>query len=159
MKPRKIALVLVLTLLCGLSSMTLAQAQSPDDLGKAIFNNYLEALKKLNDLTKARPEPADLTPKVAALKEETIKKMVELGQKVAKLDEAGKKQAEAKVSMAFGSTPMDVFKPFSEAQQFYVAKDANLGNAIKDFNIITQYAFFDLLKKQAPKEAERLGIK
>jgi len=30
---------------------------------------------------------------------------------------------------------------------------------IKFINIITQYAFFDLLKKQAPKEAERLGIR
>jgi hypothetical protein len=159
MKLKKIALIMVLTLLFGPVSMTLAQAQSPDDLGKAIFNNYLEAVKKLNELTKARPEPADLTPKVAALKEETIKKMVELGNKVAKLDESGKKKVDAKVSMAFGSTPQDVFKPFSEAQQFYSAKDTNLGKAIKDFNIITQYAFFDLLKKQAPAEAERLGIK
>ena len=54
---------------------------------------------------------------------------------------------------------MDVFKPFSEGQQFYMKKDPNLGKLIKDFNIITQYAFFDLLKKQDPKEAERLGIK
>jgi hypothetical protein len=159
MKLKKITLVIILALLCGLASMTLAQAQSPDDLGKTIFNNYLEALKKLNEMTKARPEPADLTPKVNALKEETIKKMVDLGNKVAKLNDAGKKQVEAKVAMAFGSTPQDLFKPFSEAQQFYSAKDANLGKTIKDFNIITQYAFFDLLKKQAPAEAERLGIK
>lgn len=159
MQLKKIALIMVLALLCGLSSMTLAQAQSADDLGKSISISYLEALKKLNELTKARPEPADLAPKVAALKEETIKKMVELGNKVAKLDDASKKKVESKVVMAFSSTPQDVFKAFSEAQQFYVAKDANLGNNIKDFNIITQYAFFDLLKKQAPKEAERLNIK
>jgi hypothetical protein len=159
MKLHKVTLVLVLALLFGLTSIPLALAQSADDLGKEISGNYLEALKKLNDLTKAKPEPADLAPKVATLREETIKKMVELGNKVAKLDDAGKKKVESKVAMAFSSTPMDVFKPFSEAQQFYGAKDANLGNNIKDFNIITQYAFFDLLKKQAPKEAERLGIK
>ena len=142
-----------------MASVTLAQAQSPDELGKAIADNYLEALKKVNELTKDRPEPKDLTPKVEALKEETIKKMVALGQKVAALDEAGKKKAEAKMAMAFSSIPMDVFKPFSEGQQFYTQKDPNLGKLIKDFNIITQYAFFDLLKKQDPKEAERLGIK
>jgi hypothetical protein len=156
---KKLAVVAGLALLCGLASVALAQAQSPDELGKAVADNYLEALKKVNELTKDRPDPKDLTPKVEALKEETIKKMVELGKKVEALDAAGKKKAEAKVAMAFSSIPMDVFKPFSEAQQFYMQKDPKLGNLIKDFNIITQYAFFDLLKKQDPKEAERLGVK
>jgi hypothetical protein len=159
MKLKKIALLMALALLCGLVSVTMAQAQSPDDLGKTIVDTYLESLKKLNELMKDRPEPAALAPKVEALKEESIKKMVEIGQKVAKLDEAGKKKVDAKVSMGFSNTPMDVFKAYSEGQQFYSPKDANLGKNIKDFNIITQYALFDLLKKQAPKEAERLGIK
>jgi hypothetical protein len=159
MKSKKLAVALVLGLLCGMASVALAQAQSPDALGKSITDKHLEALKKINALMKDRPEPAGLTPKVEALKEETVKQMVELGQKVAALDEAGKKKVDAKVSMAFGSMPMDVFKPFSEGQQFYAKKDPNLGKLIKDFNIITQYAFFDLLKKQDPKEAERLGIK
>ena len=159
MKLKKLVVVVGLALLCGMTSVTLAQAQSSDELGKAIADNYLEALKKVNELTKDRPDPKDLTPKVEALKEETIKEMVALGQKVAALDEAGKKKAEAKMAMAFSATPMDVFKPFSEGQQFYLQKDPNLGKLIKDFNIITQYAFFDLLKKQDPKEAERLGVK
>ena len=159
MKLKKLAVVVGLALLCGMTSVTLSQAQSPDELGKAIADNYLEALKRANELMKDKPEPKDLTPKVEALKEETIKKMVAFGQKVAALDEAGKKKAEAKVAMAFSATPMDVFKPFSEGQQFYTKKDPNLGKLIKDFDIITQYAFFDLLKKQDPKEAKRLGIK
>jgi hypothetical protein len=159
MKLKKLAVLVTLALLCGLASVTLAQAQSPDELGKAIADNQLEALKKLNELMKSQPEPKDLTPKVDALKEETIKKMVELGHKVAKLDAAGQKKVDAKVSMAFGNTPGDVFKAFSAGQQFYAKKDPSLGKTIKDFNIITQYALFYLLKKQEPKEAERLGIK
>jgi hypothetical protein len=159
MKLKKVAVVVTLALLCGLAFVTVAQAQSPDELGKAIADNYLEALKKANELMKDRPDPKDLTPKVEALKEETVKKMVALGQKVAALDAAGQKKAEAKVAMAFSAIPMDVFKPFSEGQQFYMQKDPNLGKLINEFNIITQYAFFPLLKKQAPKEAERLGIK
>jgi hypothetical protein len=159
MKLKKVAVVMALALLCGLASVALAQAQSADELRKAVADNYLEALKKVNELMKDRPEPNDLTPKVAALREETIKKMVDLGHKVAKLDPAGQKKAEAKVAMAFSSTPGDVFKAFSEGQQFYMKKDPNLGKNINDFNIITQYAFFNLLKKQEPKEAERLGIK
>ena len=139
--------------------MSFAQAQSPDELGKAIADNYLEAIKKLNELMKDKPDATDLTPKVEALKEETIKKMVEIGKKVAVLDAASQAKVNSKVSMAFNTLPGDVFKAFSEGQQFYLQKDAKLGNTIKDFNIITQYAFYDLLKKQAPKEAERLGIK
>jgi len=159
MKLNKVAVVVALALVCVLTSVALVQAQSPDELGKAIADNYLEALKKVNELMKDRPDPKDLTPKVEALREETIKKMVEVGQKVAKLDEAGKKKVDTKVSMAFSATPGDVFKAFSEGQQFYTKKDPKLGKLIKDFNIITQYALFDLLKKQEPKEAERLGIK
>jgi len=88
MKLKKVVLVWALALLGALASVMSAQAQSPDDLGKAIAANYLDALKKVNELMKARPEAADLSPKMAALKEETIKKMVEVGQKVAKLNEA-----------------------------------------------------------------------
>jgi hypothetical protein len=159
MQMKKVAVLMALALLGGLAVAMAAQAQSPDDLGKAIADNYLTALKKVNELMKDRPEPADLSPKVEALKEETIKQMVEVGHKVAKLDDAGKKKVDAKVSMALGNTPGDVFKAFSEGQMFYQKKDPNLGKNIKDFNIITQYGLFDLLKKQAPKEAERLGIK
>jgi hypothetical protein len=159
MKLKTVAVMVTLALLCGLVTVMVAQAQSPDELGKAIADNQLESLKKINELMKDRPDPKDLTPKVNALKEETIKKMVALGQKVAKLDAAGQKRVDTKVSMAFGNTPGDVFKAFSAGQQFYAKKDPNLGKTIKDFNIITQYALFYLLKKQEPKEAERLGIK
>jgi hypothetical protein len=159
MQIRKWTVMVAVALVCGLALVSFAQAQSPDELGKAIADNYLEALKKLNELMKDKPDAKDLAPKVDALKEETIKKMVELGKKVAALDDAGQKKVNAKVSMSFSSLPGDVFKAFSEGQQHYMKADTKLGNTIKDFNIITQYAFYDLLKKQAPKEAERLGIK
>ena len=48
--------------------------------------------------------------------------MVEVGQQGVKLNEAGKKKVDAKVSMAFGNTPQDLFKAFSEDQQFYARK-------------------------------------
>jgi hypothetical protein len=72
------------------------------------------------------------------LKEETIKKMVAMGQKVAAQDEAGEKRTEVKVAQAFGTVPGEVFQAYAQGQQFYNQKDANLGKLIKDFNIITQ---------------------
>ena len=54
MKLKKVVLVWALALLGALASVMSAQAQSPDDLGKAIAANYLDALKKVNELMKAR---------------------------------------------------------------------------------------------------------
>jgi hypothetical protein len=119
----------------------------------------VETLKKLNGLMKGQPDPKDLTPKVEALKEETIKQMVEMGKKVAALDAAGKQKVETKVRLSFNMLPGDVFKAYSEGRQHYLKADIKLGNLISEFNIITQYAFFDLLKKQKPQEAERLNLK
>ena len=53
--------------------------------------------------------------------------------------------------------PADLFKEYQEGQSFY-KDNPELYNLIGDFNTITQYAFFDLLKKQLPEEASRLGI-
>lgn len=150
---------MILALFAGLVLANGVFAQSADELGKTIADIHLESMKKVNELMKDRPAAQDLTPKVASLKEETIKKLVELGKKVQSLDQAGKKKVELKVSMAFSSMPADVFKAYSEGQQFYMKTDNNLAKLISSFNIITQYAFFDLLKKQEPQEAERLGIK
>jgi hypothetical protein len=156
---KKLALVTALVLVCGFTVTNMVLAQSPDELGKIIADTHLESMKKINELMKDRPVPQDLAPKVDALKEETIKKLVELGKKVAALDPAGLKKVESKVAMAFSTVPPDVFKAYTDGQAHYFKADNKLAKEITSFNIITQYAFYDLLKKQDPKEAERLGIK
>jgi len=40
----------------------------------------------------------------------------------------------------------------------YPEDDLAFKNLLASFNILTQYADFDLLKQQAPEEAARLGI-
>ena len=40
----------------------------------------------------------------------------------------------------------------------WISASAIVFNLVGSLNIITQYADFDLLKKQAPEEAKRLGI-
>ena len=51
--------------------------------------------------------------------------------------------------------------PFLRPQRLraYFSKDQEFHKLLTSFNIIGQYASFDLLKKQEPKEAARLGIK
>lgn len=50
------------------------------------------------------------------------------------------------------------FNTYMEATNYYMSQDAALHKELSDFNILTQYASFDLLKKQAPEEAARLGL-
>ena len=65
---------------------------------------------------------------------------------------------DAAIGMSINTVPGDVFTAYSKGQSAYQAKDAGLGDLITSFNILTQYANFELLKKQAPEEAKRLGI-
>jgi len=131
---------------------------SPAELGQAIGAIYLEGLSQVTEMLKDRPEPAEVKPKLQGLKESTIQKLVELGRKREAMKEADRTAVEAASRLALNTVPADLFKAYQDAQSYYLPKDNDLFNLIADFNIITQYAFFDLLKKQAPKEAERLGI-
>ena len=45
-----------------------------------------------------------------------------------------------------------------EIQKHYAQMDREFGNLLASFNVLSQYASFDLLKKQLPEEAKRLGI-
>jgi hypothetical protein len=132
---------------------------SPAELGQAIGAVYLEGLNKVTEMLKDKPEPGDIKPKVRELKESAIQKLVDLGRKREAMSEADRTAVEAASRLALNTVPADLFKAYQDAQSYYLSKDNELFNLIADFNIITQYAFFDLLKKQAPKEAERLGIK
>jgi hypothetical protein len=132
---------------------------SPAELGQAIGAVYLEGLNKVTEMLKDKPEPGDIKPKVQELKESTIQKLVDLGRKREAMSEADRTAVEAASRLALNTVPADLFKAYQDAQSYYLSKDNELFNLIADFNIITQYAFFDLLKKQAPKEVERLGIK
>jgi hypothetical protein len=46
----------------------------------------------------------------------------------------------------------------SDAVNHYRNEDNDFANTLAEFNTLTQYADFDLLKKQKPDEATRLGI-
>ena len=52
-----------------------------------------------------------------------------------------------------------LFKEFGDANAHYFKLDPKLSKLIMDFHLIPQYAVFDNLKKHAPQEAQRLGIK
>ena len=58
---------------------------------------------------------------------------------------------------AVSAVPSETFEAYQEALDFYF-DDPEVRELISDFNVIGQYANFDLLREQEPEEAARLGV-
>jgi hypothetical protein len=67
---------------------------------------------------------------------------------------------DAKITSALSAAGSeDWYDTYNAVWKYYSDADLELANLVAAFNIIGQYANFDLLKQQAPAEATRLGIK
>jgi len=131
---------------------------SPKAMAEAIGDIYVEALTRALDILKDRPEAAAAKPKIQELKEKTIQKLVEFGKKKASLSASDKAVIDSTLGLRINTVAGTLFSAYQEAVNYYLSKDTELFNLVGSLNIITQYADFDLLKKQAPEEAKRLGI-
>jgi hypothetical protein len=135
-----------------------SEKMSPVELGREIAGVYEKAMTELTDLLKDKPAINGVQPKVENLKQTCVTKLVELGKLREALDASGKASVDGQLRMKMNSMyNQPVWNAYNEIQQHYF-KDKEFHEIIMSFNIITQYANFDLLKKQAPEEADRLGI-
>jgi hypothetical protein len=134
--------------------------QTPQELGNEIGKVYVGALEDVTKLVESKPAAAEVKAKVAELKEKAIQQLVELGKKREAMSEADRQTVTNRISMALSSIGSAAwYTKFSEAVSYYNKEDSDLSTMLASFNIIGQYAQFELLKQQEPKEAERLGIK
>lgn len=133
-------------------------AMSPAELGEAIGNVYKEAIEDVAAAMADRPEAAALRPKLETMKEGYVQHLVDLGRAREALGPGDRATVDSKVRIAISLVPTATFTAFAEGQSHYISKDRDLANLIASFNVITQYADFELLKKQAPDEAKRLGV-
>ena len=143
------------------SATTAAATRSATDLGKAVGALWVEATQKLNSLLTSFPSTAEATSGVTALKEEYIQKLVALGKQREALDASGKAQADAAISAALSAAASaDWYATYMNNYDKYQYEggDIDFVNLLASFNILTQYANYDLLKQQEPDEATRLGI-
>ena len=136
------------------------KAQTPQELGDEIGKVYVGALEEVTKLVADKLPATEVKAKVAELKEQVIQQLVELGQKREAMSEADRKTVTNRISLALNSLGSAAwYTKFSEAVSYYNKEDSDLSATLASFNIIGQYAQFELLKQQEPKEAERLGIK
>jgi hypothetical protein len=161
-------LVLVVALVlagsaCGKTETDQPAAQasgsgSPENLGAKIGSSYVETLKQVVAVLKDKRPADEVRTMLNDLKSGTIDLMVGMGKEREAMSVADRATVDRILGNRISGVPMDLFKEYQEGQAFYKA-DSELFRLIADFNIITQYANFDLLKKQLPEEAQRLGIR
>lgn len=137
---------------------TAAVPETPEDLGKAIGAVYVEGIEGTVKLLEGRPPAAEAAPRVAELKEELIQKLLVLGRQREALVASERGTVDSATRMAINRLPSATFTAYAEAQNHYRKSDRELGEMIASFNILTQYAAFELLREQAPDEATRLGL-
>ncbi len=131
---------------------------TPTEVGQQIGELYIRTMTELVELLEEKPEVSEVRAKVESLKEDCVTKMIDLGKKREALDEPGRSTVDSHIRMEVSSLYSDpVFTGFNEIQQHYF-KNQDFHKLVMSFNIITQYANFELLKKQEPEEAQRLGI-
>lgn len=127
----------------------------PDELAQEIAGRYLDCMEELEAMVADKPDPEPLREEMAELKEEYIEIFVEIGHRVAThdsetVDEIGR----AVMSELYGQD----IQWLTEASNHYMSLDSEVANILAEFNIITQYSFFELLREQSPEEAERLNL-
>ena len=130
-------------------------ADDPDQLADQIAENYIACMDELEAILADRPDPETLKLELEELTDKYIDVFVELGQQVAAYDSATVDEIGREVmSSLYGRD----IQWMTDASSYYQSMAPEISSMIGELNIISQYAFFDLLRDQRPSEAERLGI-
>ena len=131
---------------------------TPRQLGESIGGLYCEGLESLARLLMAHPDPAQLLPEVEALKASLIARLVTLGRARQAFSEAERQAVDMATSFSVRRADMAAFKAMADACEAYRSSHNALANLLASFNVIHQYAAFELLSAQLPDEAARLGV-
>jgi hypothetical protein len=132
------------------------------ELGEAIGATWAEAMQALNAALAGKPEASTVRTQLEEIKEQYVQKMVVFGKQKQALDSAAQAEVNAAVSQSLSAAgPTEWYKTYMANYDAYsyASGDVDFTNLLADFNILTQYADFELLKTQEPDEATRLGIK
>jgi hypothetical protein len=143
------------------STTATAQAaeMTPDEIGAAVGATWADAMQELVALLESKPESSAIKSQVEQLKERYVVKLVALGRLREALSDSDKARVSAGITKALDASADEPwFTSYMDIYDGYSDGDLDFANLLASFNILTQYADFDLLKQQAPEEAARLGI-
>jgi hypothetical protein len=134
-----------------------------------VFDIYVAGFKETAAALEKVPPAAEALPKLKAIRDKAIEALVPLGREREAMDAAARAQADAQLGLKMSSDfyNSETYKAYAKLHDgpYNITKMRNsdeekaFQRILAGMNTITQYACFELLKKQEPKEAERLGIK
>ncbi len=130
-------------------------ADSPEILAGEIADNYLQCMDKLQEMLADRPDPETLKPMLEDLIREYKDIFLGIGYRVDMNDSLTVNEIGRLVmNRLYGRD----IQWMTDASMYYHSLDPQISSMIGELNIISQYAFFELLEDQRPAEAESLGI-
>jgi hypothetical protein len=130
---------------------------SPDELADDIGALYLAVYDDVIASLADRPDAAAAKERLDTLKAGYIEQFVAFGRQREAMAGPDRATVDAGVSRALAGLAAETLADYQAAIDHY-ADDPELNELIRSFNIIGQYAAFDLLREQEPEEATRLGI-
>ena len=131
---------------------------TPRQLGDTIGGLYCEGVQGLAELLEAHPDAEALAPEVDALKARLIERLVALGHQRQALSAEDRQAVDMATGFALRRVDMGAFQAMGDACERFRASHNALANTLASFNVIHQYAAFELLAAQLPDEAARLGV-
>ncbi len=132
------------------------ETKDPKDFAMEVFEIYVENLQKVVNVVEQDADIQKTKNKIVAIKDDSIKALVKLGKSFQEFSLEEQKLAKSLTFIAIQeSHNHNIWSQYMRT----FAKYPELNVELSDFNTITRYAFYDLLKQQSPEEAERLGIK
>jgi hypothetical protein len=124
-----------------------------------VVDTWAEAMQRLVGLLEGTPQPDAIRAEVEDLKEEYIQRFVAYGRQRLELTDAEKEEMGSLTAQGLSAlSEKPWFESYMSLYEQYSTGDLKFADLLASFNILTQYADFDLLKQQAPEEAARLGI-
>jgi hypothetical protein len=124
-----------------------------------VVDTWAEAMQRLVGLLEGTPRPDAVRADVEDLKEEYIQRFVAYGRQRLELNDAGQEEMRSLTAQGLSALSEEPwFESYMSLYEHYSMGDVEFSDLLASFNILTQYADFDLLKQQAPEEAARLGI-
>lgn len=138
-------------------------AAEPKEIAGQVFRIYVDTLSQANTLLEGTPPVSEVASKLNAIKEASVTRLVALGREIAAMGDGDRATVEGAVSsaismMTYVPETKTVYAGYQAIWAAYSKDDKDFFQTIKSLNILTQYAFFDLLRKQEPDEADRLGV-
>ncbi|MCB1582506.1 MAG: hypothetical protein KDI92_05525 [Xanthomonadales bacterium] len=133
-----------------------------EQAGAQIVNIYQKAIKQTTELVKNQPDAEIIQTQFDDLLHSWQTELLTIGQHVMGMTEREKQQVgsavnKEHVNMQYDKQAKQQFTAYSQGIFPYHQTNPELYQKLKSINIITQFAFFDLLKKQNPGAEEKWG--